>query len=96
MKDISNVNNLANRYSMQGTCAKEVLFTVEDNRIYGVEFIGGCPGNAIGLSTLLEGMPLEDVTAKLENVMCGTKGTSCPSELAKIIKNTIKVEVKNA
>ena len=94
MEDISSASNLSNRYSMQGTCAKEVLFTVEDNRIYGVEFIGGCPGNAIGLSALLEGMPLVDVTTKLENVMCGTKGTSCPSELVKIIKN--KVEVKNA
>ncbi len=96
MKDISNRSNLGNRYSMQGTCAKEVLFTVKDNRIYGVEFIGACPGNTIALSTLLEGMPLEDVTTKLENILCGTKGTSCPSELAKIIKNKIQVEVKNA
>ncbi len=89
-KDIPATSNSGERHAMKGTCSKEVIFTVKDDRIHNVEFVGGCAGNAIGLSSLLEGMPLEEVSTRLANIPCGNRGTSCPAQLAEIIKNRAK------
>lgn len=65
-----------------GVCAKEIHYEVENGIIKQVQFIGGCPGNAIGLSNLLAGQLVADVVEKLKDVKCGGKNTSCPSQLA--------------
>lgn len=70
------------RVRTSGVCASEIHFNIEDGFIQHVEFIGGCPGNAIGLSNMLVGLPVNEVVKKLRDVKCGGKNTSCPSQLA--------------
>lgn len=70
------------RIKTSGVCASEIHFDIEAGFIKHVEFIGGCPGNAIGLSNMVVGQSVEEVVKKLRNVKCGGKATSCPSQLA--------------
>lgn len=70
------------RIKTSGVCASEIHFDIEGDLIKHVEFIGGCPGNAIGLSNMIVGQSLNEVISKLRDVKCGGKNTSCPSQLA--------------
>ncbi len=47
-----------------------------------VTIIGGCAGNTIGVSKLIEGMKVEDAIKRLKGIPCGGRGTSCPDQLA--------------
>ena len=75
-------------YESQGTCSKRILLDIDDDTkvINSVEFVGGCPGNTIGVSTLVRGQKVEDVIPKLEGIPCGMKRTSCPDQLAQALK----------
>lgn len=68
------------RYKPSNVCADEILFDVKDGKIKDVKFIGGCPGNLIGLASLLEGMEVDEAIKRLSGVKCGTRGTSCPEQ----------------
>ena len=41
-------------YMTQGTCARQITFSLEDGKLHDVHFVGGCPGNTLALSKLLE------------------------------------------
>ncbi len=69
-------------YKTRGVCSSKILFDVEDNIVSNVRFIGGCNGNGQGISRLAEGMPVDEVIARLKGVKCGMKSTSCPDQLA--------------
>lgn len=73
-------------YKTKGTCSQRILFDIEDGKVFHVQFIGGCNGNLQGISRLVEGMPVNDVIAKIEGIHCGMKPTSCPDQLAKALK----------
>lgn len=73
-------------YITKGTCSKQINFEIEDNIVKSVEFIGGCAGNAKGISKLVEGMEINDAINKMEGIDCGGRGTSCPDQLAKALK----------
>lgn len=73
-------------YKTQGTCAREIHFDVVDNKVTNVTFVGGCAGNTSGLSKLVEGMSVDEVVKRLNGVQCGSKGTSCPDQLAKALQ----------
>ena len=73
-------------YKTKGTCAQMINFTVEDNKVKNVQFIGGCNGNLKGIAALVEGMDIDDVIARVEGVTCGMKKTSCPDQLAQALK----------
>ena len=74
------------KYKTKGTCCTEIDFEVEDNKVKSVNFIGGCNGNLKGISSLVEGMNIDDVINKLEGTSCGFKSTSCPDQFAKALK----------
>jgi uncharacterized protein (TIGR03905 family) len=76
-------------YKTSGVCSRNILIDVEDGIVKSVRFDGGCNGNTKGISALVEGMKVEDVIEKLENITCGFRGTSCPAQLAQALK-TIK------
>lgn len=76
-------------YNTKGTCSREILFEIEDGTLKSVQFIGGCNGNLKGISSLVEGMKVEDVIARLEGTTCGPKNTSCPDQLATALKEAI-------
>ncbi len=73
-------------YKTKGTCSQKIFFDIEDGKVHNVQFLGGCNGNLKGIGALVNGMPLEDVIARLEGITCGAKSTSCPDQLAKALK----------
>jgi uncharacterized protein (TIGR03905 family) len=73
-------------YKTKGTCSTEINFEVEDNKIKEVNFVRGCAGNLQGISALIKGMNVDDAINKLEGIDCKGKGTSCPDQLAKALK----------
>ena len=77
-------------YETNGTCSKAIELDVDDATgiINSVQFIGGCPGNTIGVAQLVRGQKMEDVIQKLEGITCGVKPTSCPDQLAKALRQT--------
>lgn len=73
-------------YKTSGTCSREIYFDVVDGKVTHVEFLGGCNGNLKGISSLVEGMDIDEVIARLEGTTCGGKATSCPDQLATALK----------
>ena len=69
-------------YTTQGTCSRKISFDVVDGKVQNVTFMGGCNGNQKGISSLVEGMPIQDVIARLKGITCGPRPTSCPDQLA--------------
>lgn len=76
------------KYRTSGVCSREINFEVDEktDTITRVEFMGGCSGNASGLSRLLVGMKVDDAINKLDGVKCGYKPTSCPDQFARALK----------
>lgn len=74
------------RYKTSSVCSSYIDINVNDGIIESVNFVGGCEGNALGLSSLLKGMKINDVIKKLEGIRCGYKKTSCPDQLARALK----------
>ena len=83
------------KYKTQGICAKEIYFSVKDNILQEVIFVGGCDGNHKGLCALVKGLPIDEVIAKLQSITCGGKETSCPDQLAQALITYKKVMVNN-
>lgn len=79
------------QYKTKGTCSQNILFDVEDGKLTNVTFIGGCNGNLKGISSLVEGMDVTEVIARLEGTTCGMKATSCPDQLAKALKEALNI-----
>lgn len=73
-------------YKTKGTCSQRIFFDVEEGKVKNVQFVGGCNGNLKGIAALVEGMNVEDVISRVEGIRCGMKGTSCPDQLAKALK----------
>lgn len=74
-------------YKTNGTCSKQVTFEVDlNNKISNISYEGGCEGNLIVLSKLLEGMDIDEVIEKIEGIKCSNRNTSCPDQLAKALK----------
>lgn len=76
-------------YRTRGTCSQKIFFEIEDGIVKNVQFLGGCNGNLKGIGALVDGMPVDQVIAKLEGTTCGMKSTSCPDQLAKALKEAI-------
>ena len=76
-------------YKPSGVCAREIKFELNGDTIEKVEFVGGCPGNTLGLSRLLQGMDVNKAIELLSGVKCGNKKTSCPDQLACALKQAI-------
>ncbi len=77
-------------YQTQGTCSKFIEFDVEDGIVNDVVFYGGCNGNLQGIARLVNGMKVDDVISRLEGINCGGKGTSCPDQLAKALREQVE------
>ncbi len=73
-------------FTPKGVCARNMSFDIEDGVIKNLKVMGGCNGNLKGIASLVEGMKIEEVVAKLEGIDCNGKGTSCPDQLAKAVK----------
>ncbi len=74
------------QYKTKGTCSQLICFDLEDNKVKNVKFIGGCNGNLKGIGSLVEGMDIDEVIARVDGITCGMKKTSCPDQLAQALK----------
>lgn len=74
-------------YEPQGVCSYEMKIEVEKETIKKVTIEGGCAGNTVGVSRLVEGMNIDEAIKRLKGIQCGLKGTSCPDQLAKALEN---------
>lgn len=73
-------------YKTSGTCSQRIFFEIDDGKLSNVQFLGGCNGNLKGISTLVEGMEIDQVIERLSGIKCGMKSTSCPDQLAKALQ----------
>lgn len=69
-------------YQTRGTCASAITIELEGERVKDVCFSGGCDGNAQGVAALASGQQVSDIIERLRGIQCGSKGTSCPDQLA--------------
>ncbi len=77
-------------YEPKGVCSRKMKIEVENNIIKNVEIVGGCAGNTVGISRLIQGMNINEAIKRLKGILCGTKGTSCPDQLAIALENIKK------
>ena len=63
-------------------CSQEMIIELEGNIIKKVTIIGGCAGNTLGVSRLVEGMNIDEAIKRLKGIPCRSRGTSCPDQLA--------------
>ena len=73
-------------FTPQGVCSRKMIIEVEDGIVTDVKVVGGCNGNLQGISSLVKGMKVDDVIKRLDGIKCGMKGTSCPDQLARALK----------
>lgn len=73
-------------YKTKGTCSQAIEFEIEDGIVTSIDFQGGCQGNTTGVAALAVGQSVDTLIDKLEGIQCGFRGTSCPDQLAKALK----------
>ncbi len=81
-------------YITQGTCCNQIRIEIDNNTIKNVEFFGGCNGNLQGIRNLIIGMNINEVVKKLKGILCNSKPTSCPDQLAVCLEQYIKNKEK--
>lgn len=68
-------------------CSKQIDIQIKDGVILSVVYTRGCDGNAKGIGALIKGMTVEEAITRLEGITCGKRPTSCPDQLAKVLKS---------
>lgn len=68
-------------------CSMMIQVETDDAIICKVNIIGGCAGNTQGVARLTEGRPINEVIPLIEHIDCGGKGTSCPDQLAQVLRH---------
>ena len=77
-------------FTPNGVCSRYIIFDLDDdNKIHGLNFIGGCPGNLKAISKLLEGADAANTAKILRGNLCGNRGTSCADQLAIAIEGAL-------
>lgn len=73
-------------YTPRGVCSMQMIFEIDGNIVKSLQIIGGCPGNTVGVATLIKGKRIEEIIQMLRGIPCGNKGTSCPDQIAKALQ----------
>ena len=77
-------------FTPRGVCSRKINIEISDDGIIeNVQFTGGCNGNTSGISALVRGMKAEEAILRLENIDCNGRGTSCPDQLARALKQAL-------
>ncbi|MCQ2383238.1 MAG: TSCPD domain-containing protein [Clostridia bacterium] len=65
-------------YQPKGVCSMRIHFELDDqDLVHNVRFLGGCPGNTVGVATLAEGLNAYQLMAKLKGIDCRGRCSSC-------------------
>ncbi|MBQ9493440.1 MAG: TIGR03905 family TSCPD domain-containing protein [Oscillibacter sp.] len=73
-------------YRTSGTCSRLISLDLDGERVHNVRFVGGCDGNLKAISSLVEGLTVQEITEKVSGIHCGAKNTSCGDQLAKAVQ----------
>lgn len=76
-------------YRTKGTCSSMIHFEIEDGKLTHVEYTGGCNGNLQGIARLVKGRPAAQVAEELAGINCNGRGTSCPDQISKALKEML-------
>ena len=81
-------------YETSGTCSRAIMLDVDDATgiVNEIQFVGGCMGNTQGVARLVEGMNVDAAIEKLAGIDCGGRGTSCPDQLARALKQYMSTQ----
>lgn len=82
------------KYKPSGVCSSEMIFEIEGNVVKKLSIVGGCPGNTVGVSKLIENRAIDEIIELLKGIPCRDKGTSCPDQVAKALEEYKKSEKK--
>lgn len=74
------------QYLTELVCSRQVNFELEDDRVYGVTFYGGCNGNLKAIGKLIEGKTVDEICSLIGGNTCGNKPTSCADQLCKALR----------
>lgn len=85
-------NIMVYEYVPQGVCSRLIRVEIENGKLKQAGFIGGCHGNLQGICSLVRGMDCEEVLQRLEGINCRGKGTSCPDQLCRAIREAQREE----
>ena len=72
-----------------GTCSRQIDIELDNDIIRSVRFTGGCDGNTQGVAALVRGMKVEEAIARLEGIDCRGRGTSCPAQRARALRQAL-------
>jgi uncharacterized protein (TIGR03905 family) len=67
-------------------CSRQIDIETDGEVIRQVRYTGGCSGNTQGVAALVAGMKIDEAIARLEGIDCNGRGTSCPDQLARALK----------
>lgn len=82
-------------FETENTCSKIIKFTLENNVVTNVKFLGGgCPGNLQALPRLVEGMTVEEIESRIGGIKCGMRQTSCADQLARAVRQAYETSKK--
>ncbi len=73
----------------QGVCSRRYEITLTDGVVEDIVIEGGCNGNLQGIAKLVKGRPATEVIQLLEGVNCNGRGTSCPDQISKALREMI-------
>ena len=81
-------------FTPRGVCARQITFSMEDGKVHGVAFMGGCNGNLKAIGKLVEGQDARHLIDLLKGNDCGGRGTSCADQLARALELALDKEQK--
>ena len=67
----------------------KIIFDENTQTIEDMFVLGGCHGQNQIFRRLVHGRTLEEIVKIFSGITCGRKGTSCPNEIAQIIKKEL-------
>ena len=67
-------------------CSAQIDLLLEGGIIRKVQYTKGCHGNTQGVVSLCEGMKVQEVINRLGGIDCHGRGTSCPDQLARALR----------
>lgn len=83
-------------YLTKGTCSVKIEFDINGDKITNVKFYGGCPGNLLAISRVVEGKSVAEIEKLFKGIKCGSKPTSCTDQLAIAVRKAYEEEnIKN-
>ena len=76
------------RYEPEGVCSQEMIIEVDGDTIKKVTIQGGCAGNTVGVSRLIEGMKIQEAIKRL-------KSSNKFETLDETLKEIAEIRLKN-